>query len=210
MKKTLILILFFIISCTASQEDSLKKTSNSSIEKELIINTTTTFENITTTTVNRDLMLENFRNAWEVILKDPIQLNEDEIELTNYLYELWTWKGDKWTPEEENFYELKVNSLSCYRIWNGMGWAWLDEVHPIKGEDSKGYWAVERYMCGDNISLFGAPFYYENSWWIYQSFEFSWDMVDCENPCGSGLGQFAKRVSIDLDDEIYNTTFPDT
>jgi len=210
MKKTLILILFFIISCTASQEDSLKKTSNSSIEKELIINTTTTFENITTTTVNKDLMLENFRNAWEVILKDPIQLNEDEIELTNYLYELWTWKGDKWTPEEENFYELKVNSLSCYRIWNGMGWAWLDEVHPIKGEYSKGYWAVERYMCGDNISLFGAPFYYENSWWIYQSFEFSWDMVDCENPCGSGLGHFAKRVSIDLDDEIYNTTFPDT
>ena len=209
MKKTLILILFFIISCTASQEDSLKKTSNSSIEKELIINTTTTFENITTTTVNRDLMLENFRNAWEVILKDPIQLNEDEIELTNYLYELWTWKGDKWTPEEENFYELKVSGLSCYRIWNGMGWAWLDEVHPIKGDYSKGYWAVERYMCGDNISLFGAPFYYENSWWIYQSFEFSWDMVDCENPCGSGLGQFAKRVSIDLDDEIYQTNLPE-
>ena len=210
MKKTLILILFFISSCTASQEDSLKKTANSSIEKELISNTTTTFENITTTTVNRDLMLENFRNAWEVILKDPIQLNEGEIELTNYLYELWIWKGDKWTPEEENFYELKVNGLSCYRIWNGMGWAWLDEVHPIKGDYSKGYWAVERYMCGDNISLFGAPFYYENSWWIYQSFEFSWDMVDCENPCGTGVGQFAKRVQIDVGDEIYNTTFPDT
>lgn len=210
MKKTSILILFFIISCTASQEDSLKKTANLSIEKEIISNTTTTLENITTTTVNIDLMRENFKNAWETILKDPIQLNLEETELTNYLYELWTWKGDKWTPEEENFYELRVNGLSCYRIWNAMGWAWLDEVHPIDGDYSRGYWAVERYICGDNISLFGAPFYYENSWWIYQSFEFSWDMVDCEDPCGTGVGHFAKRVQIDLDDDIYKTTLPDT
>ena len=155
-------------------------------------------------------MRENFKNAWETILKDPIQLNVEEIELTNYLYELWTWKGDKWTPEEENFYKLRVNDLNCSRIWNAMGWAWLDEVHPIDGDYSRGYWAVERYICGDNISLFGAPFYYENSWWIYQSFEFSWDMVDCEDPCGTGVGHFAKRVQIDLDDEIYKTTLPDT
>ena len=83
MKKTSILILFFIISCTASQEDSLKKTANLSIEKEIISNTTTTLENITTTTVNIDLMRENFKKAWETILKDPIQLNVEEIELTN-------------------------------------------------------------------------------------------------------------------------------
>ena len=210
MKKVLLLFSLILISCTTSSETYTSETTSTSIEKEIISNTTTTLENITTTTVNIDLMRENFKNAWETILKDPIQLNVEETELTNYLYELWTWKGDKWTPEEENFYELRVNGLSCYRIWNAMGWAWLDEVHPIDGDYSRRYWAVERYICGDNISLFGAPFYYENSWWIYQSFEFSWDMVDCENPCGTGVGQFAKRVQIDLGDEIYKTTLPDT
>ena len=30
------------------------------------------------------------------------------------------------------------------------------------------------------------------------------------DPCGTGVGQFAKRVQIDVNDEIYNTTFPDT
>jgi len=212
MKKVLLLFSLILISCTTSSETYTSETTSTSIEKEIISNTTTTttLENITTTTVNIDLMRENFKNAWETILKDPIQLNLEETELTNYLYELWTWKGDKWTPEEENFYELRVNGLSCYRIWNSMGWAWLDEVHPIDGDYSSGYWAVARYSCGDNISLFGAPFYYENSWWIYQSFEFSWDMVDCENPCGTSVGQFAKRVQIDLGDEIYKTTLPDT
>ena len=210
MKKVLLLFSLILISCTTSSETYTSETTSTSIEKEIISNTTTTLENITTTTVNIDLMRENFKNAWEAILNDPIQLNAEEVALTNYLYELWTWKGDKWTPEEENFYELRVNGLSCYRIWNSMGWAWLDEVHPIDGVYSSEYWAIARYSCGDNISLFGTPFYYENSWWIYQSFEFSWDMVDCENPCGTGVGQFAKRVQIDLGDEIYKTTLPDT
>ena len=95
-----------------------------------------------------------------------------------------------------------------------MGSAWLDEAHPIQDNYSKGYWSVERYTCeedsiyGMGPSLFGAPFYYQDTWWIYQKFEFNWNMVDCKSPCGYGNNAFATRVAIDLDDEIYSVVLP--
>ena len=201
--KSLILALF--IACSLETTSTVPETTTSSIE--LITNTTTS-------EVNEDLALQNFQLAWEETLNEPIILSDFEKELTAYLFELWKWKGDKWTPEKENFYELKINGLSCYRIWNAMGSAWLDEVHPIQDNYSKGYWAVERYTCeedsiyGMGPSLFGAPFYYQDTWWIYQKFEFNWNMVDCKNPCGYGNNAFATRVAIDLDDEIYSVVTP--
>tara|TARA_B100001094_G_C17691597_1_gene558278 strand:- start:148 stop:630 length:483 start_codon:yes stop_codon:yes gene_type:complete len=160
-------------------------------------------------------MLDNFEAAWEKSLKDPITLSEEEKELTEYLYSIWTWKGDKWTPENENFYELKVNGQICRRIWNSMGYAWLDEIHPVENMFTDGYVVTERYMCDSNLdfeknSLFGAPFYYQDTWWIYQTYEFTWDQVDCKNPCAKSVQYHGTRVPIDLDDDIYKTTFPDT
>ena len=201
--KSLILALF--IACSAETTSTVPETTTSSIEP---------ISNTTISEVNEDLALQNFQLAWEETLKEPIVLSDYEKELTAYLFELWKWKGDKSTPEKENFYELKINGLSCYRIWNAMGSAWLDEVHPIQDNYSKGYWAVERYTCeedsiyGMGPSLFGAPFYYQDTWWIYQKFEFNWNMVDCKSPCGYGNYAFATRVAIDLDDEIYSIVLP--
>jgi len=201
--KSLILALF--IACSLETTSNVPETTTSSIEP---------ISNTTTSEVNEDLALQNFQLAWEETLNEAIILSDFEKELTAYLFELWKWKGDKWTPEKENFYELKINGLSCYRIWNAMGSAWLDEVHPIQDNYSKGYWAVERYTCeedsiyGMGPSLFGAPFYYQDTWWIYQKFEFNWNMVDCKNPCGYGNNAFATRVAIDLDDEIYSVVLP--
>ena len=201
--KSLILALF--IACSLETTSNVPETTTSSIEP---------ISNTTTSEVNEDLALQNFQLAWEETLNEPITLSDFEKELTAYLFELWKWKGDKSTPEKENFYELKINGLSCYRIWNAMGSAWLDEVHPIQDNYSKGYWAVERYTCeedsiyGMGPSLFGAPFYYQDTWWIYQKFEFNWNMVDCKSPCGYGNNAFATRVAIDLDDEIYSVVLP--
>ena len=96
-----------------------------------------------------------------------------------------------------------------------MGYAWLDEIHPIENIFTDGYVVTQRYICDTNSdngreSLFGAPFYYQDTWWIYQDYKFSWDQVDCKNPCGTSVQYFATRVSIDLDDEIYNVTLPDS
>ena len=210
MKKLIFLVVF--ISCTTNQ---------AKIENVKIVPTTQKIVNNTTTTSTtiydwgeHYLRLDNFKEAWERTLKDPIALSEEEMELTEYLYSLWTWKGDKWTPENENFYELKINDQICRRIWSSMGYAWLDQVHPVENLFTNGYVATERYMChpdGDftENSLFGAPFYYQKRWWIYQGYDFSWDQIDCKNPCGSSIGYFGTRVPIDLDDEIYNVSLPD-
>jgi hypothetical protein len=159
-------------------------------------------------------MLDNFEAAWEKSLKDPITLSEEEKELTEYLYSIWTWKGDKWTPENENFYELKVNGQICRRIWNSMGYAWLDEIHPVENMFTDGYVVTQRYICVTNSdngreSLFGAPFYYQDTWWIYQDYKFSRNQVDCKSSCGISAQYFATRVPIDLDDVIYNVTLQD-
>ena len=105
--KSLILALF--IACSLETTSTVPETTTSSIEP---------ISNTTTTEVNEDIALQNFQLAWEKTLKEPIVLSDYEKEMTAYLFELWRWKGDKWTPENENFYELKINGLSCYRIWN--------------------------------------------------------------------------------------------
>ena len=222
------LVLALLIACSVeTTTSSIEPISNTTIEP--ISNTTTTTE------LNMDLALQNFQLAWEKNLKEPITLSINEKQLTANLFYYWKWKGDKWTPENQNFYELKVNGVSCYRIWSGMGSAWLDEVHPVqdnypnRNETMKagvygvpvrpiGYWAVERYMCeedsiyGTVSSLFGAPFYYQDTWWIYQGWIYQelrdWDIVDCKSPCSYGNSALATRVAIDLDDEIYSAYIP--
>ena len=211
MKKLIFIVIF--ISCTSNQV-RIENVETVSTTTQKIVNNTTT----TSTTIydweEHYLMLDNFEEAWEKSLKDPITLSEEEKELTEYLYSIWTWKGDKWTPENENFYELKVNGQICRRIWNSMGYAWLDEIHPVENMFTDGYVVTERYMCDSNLdfeknSLFGAPFYYQNKWWIYQTYEFTWDQVDCKNPCAKSVQYHGTRVSIDLDDEIYQIIFLD-
>ena len=211
MKKLIFIVIF--ISCTSNQVRIDNVETISTTTQKIVNNTTTT-----STTIydweEHYLALDNFEEAWEKSLKDPITLSEEEKELTEYLYSIWTWKGDKWTPENENFYELKVNGQICRRIWNSMGYAWLDEIHPVENLFTDGYVVTQRYICVTNSdngreSLFGAPFYYQDTWWIYQDYKFSWDQVDCKNPCSTSVQYFATRVPIDQDDEIYNVTLQD-
>ena len=212
MKKLIFIIVF--LSCTTNQANIENIGKVSTTTKKIVNNSTTT----TTTIYDSEehyLRLDNFEEAWEKSLKEPITLSEEEKELTQYLYSLWTWKGDKWTPENENFYKLKVNGQICRRIWNSMGYAWVDEIHPIENMFTDGYVVTQRYICITNSdngreSLFGAPFYYQDKWWIYQDYKFSWDQIDCKKPCGTSVQNFATRVLIDLDDEIYKTTLPDS
>ena len=211
MKKLIFIVIF--ISCTSNQVSIENVETVSSTTQKIVNNTTTT-----STTIydweEHYLALDNFEKAWEKSLKDPITLSEEEKELTEYLYSIWTWKGDKWTPENENFYELKVNGQICRRIWNSMGYAWLDEIHPVENMFTDGYVVTQRYICVTNSdngreSLFGAPFYYQDTWWIYQDYKFSRNQVDCKSSCGISAQYFATRVPIDLDDVIYNVTLQD-
>jgi len=212
MRKLTLIFALLIFSCSSNQPTAEIPNEDTVTTSNKIVKNTTTTTVISDEEI--DLMRENFKEAWEKSLKEPIELSAEEIELTEYLYSLWTWKGDKWTPENENFYELKINDQICRRIWSSMGYAWLDQVHPVENLFTNGYVATERYVCkpdGDftENSLFGAPFYYQEKWWIYQGYDFSWDQIDCKNPCGSSIGYFGTRVPIDLDDEIYNVSLPD-
>ncbi len=211
MKAHYVALALIFVSCASNQSIIVDVEEKTTTTLKIVNNTTTT------TVISQqevDLMDENFKEAWEENLKEPITLTKEEMELTEYLYSLWTWKGDKWNPQNENFYELKINGVTCSRFWGSVGFAWLDEIHPVKQSSDLGYVATERYGCdpdGDftENSLFGAPFYYQERWWIYQGYDFSWDQIDCKNPCGSSIGYFGTRVPIDLDDDIYKVSLPD-
>lgn len=210
MKK--FIIMFIFLSCTTNQSNIENIDTLSTTTQKIVNNTTTTSTTIFDEEVHY-LRLGNFKEAWERTIKDPKGLSEEERELTEYLFSLWTWKGDKLRPENENFYELKVNGQICRRIWSSMGYAWLDELHPVQNMFTEGYVVTERYVCDANSdygrkSLFGAPFYYQDKWWIYQDYQFSWDQIDCNLPCGTSVQYFATRVLIDLDDDIYLIKLP--
>ena len=84
--------------------------------------------------------------------------NVDNSEnLTEELNKLWTWEGDKYNLNQYLF-EIEVNGLICSRIYNSVGWALLDEIHPIEKE----YRSHHTYKCDESGSLylFGDPFYY--------------------------------------------------
>ena len=226
MKKDIQLFLFFIFITVVSLLGFyfLQKPINI-VVKVNENNENPQFLPATTTTLDfydyeSDLMFRNFIKAYEPTLKDPIKLSRYENQMTRYLHLLWWWEGSKWEPEKENFYELKVNGTSCYRIWNAMGSAILDEIHPVQDMWSNEYWSTERLICEKEStfahanSLYGIPFYYQDKWWIYEkrrgdNLDLSemWD--NCKYPCGlTTTAAFGTRVQIDLDDEIYSVTLP--
>ncbi len=90
MKKLIFIVIF--ISCTSNQATIENVETVSTITQKIVNNTTTT-----STTIydweEHYLSLDNFEEAWEKSLKDPITLSEEEKELTEYLYSIWTWKN---------------------------------------------------------------------------------------------------------------------
>ena len=146
--------------------------------------------------------MENFQEAWENNLKPNIELYDAEVVLTDDLFNKWQWVGDKYNYENQYLYEIQVNGYTCTRIWDSMGYAWIDEIHPLEGD----YTISNTYKCDDEneIYLYGQPFYYLDKWWIYQNMEFSWDQIECKNPCGTSVQNFASRFEIEFPKDLLN------
>ena len=149
----------------------------------------------------REKERENFDKAWREYMKEDIVLSDYEKEVNKKFRELWSWKGSKWEAEKENFYEIQINGVSCRRIWNSMGSALLDQNHPLNNllDNEDPFYRNYRshhYRCflteeqlkqpelvKQTDYLFGTPFYYQETWWIFQSIssEISvWDLIDCK------------------------------
>ena len=121
--------------------------------------------------------------------------------MTEELNKLWTWQGDKYNLNQYLF-EIEVNGLICSRIYNSMGWALLDEIHPIEKE----YRSHHTYKCDESGSLylFGDPFYYQGDWWIFHNMELDWDILDCDDPCGTRAQNYASKFKIDNPQDLLN------
>ena len=222
MKKFLILLIFFL-ACSGD-EAYIEPTTT-------VQDTTTTTVQDTTTTSTSTTVLKDFIKDWEYQLKDRIFLSDTEAEVTENFYELWFSKYPPNEIQKENFYEIKVHGRSCYRIYSSSGTAFLDEIHPMAevnnylvGTTRYGkelsYTASTTYECDESgvediddyyfsgIYLFGPPFYYEESWWIYKSVSLaeikyvSLIFIDMSGPSNRPAWDFATRVKIETNDEF--------
>ena len=83
-----------------------------------------------------------------------------------------------------------------------MGWALLDEIHPVE----KDYRSSHTYKCDESgkLYLFGDPFYYQGDWWIFHNIELDWDILDCEDPCGTSAQNYASKFKIDNPKDLLN------
>ena len=161
-------------------------------------------EDITTSTLEIDNSWGNFLDAWEKSLNIPIELTYQENIINSSFLNKWEWKGDKYTAQDEFLYQIEVNGYTCTRIWNSMGWALLDMVHPI-GKDFR---ASHTYKCDDKgeVFIFGEPFYYNNDWWVFQNYEWSWDDISCIDPCASSAQYYGTIYVIENSEELKNFT----
>ena len=77
----------------------------------------------------------------------------------------------------------------------------LDDEKVMQEEDV----VTIEYSSYDTDYLFGTPFYYQETWWFFQSIssEISvWDLIDCKDPCSYSYYTFATRVAIDDNEEL--------
>lgn len=196
--KSKIFILFILFSlCTPSE--SIENSATSTTE---FIGVETT-----TTTASSDVQWANFLAAWEENLNVSPVLTNDELQITEDLLKLWEWQGDKYNLNQYLF-EIQVNGLTCTRIYNSMGWALLDEVHPTLEDFNISH----TYICDEtgDLYLFGNPFYYQGNWWIYHNVEFDWDGFNCENPCGTYAPNYASRFMIESPLDVLNNLSNDS
>lgn len=211
MKKLFILILLVLTACGGGEtvEESTQTIADTTVTSTNVTtsSTTTTTSSTTTTTYNMELAWDNFLLAWENNLKAELILTSSELEMTEELEKIWVWQGDKYNLDQYLF-EIEVNGLICTRIYNSMGWALLDEIHPIE----KDYRSSHTYKCDESGSLylFGDPFYYQDNWWIYHNIELDWSILDCDDPCGSRAQNYASKFKIDNPQDLLNNQYSTT
>ena len=115
--------------------------------------------------------------------EEDIVLSQNEFEKTLRVLEKWQW-GDKQTPEDENFRIISIDGYECVKVWTSMPTALLNSTHPLEQYvgsefiyDSQNF---STYNCMKNLDLdnfdgefylYGQPFFYDDKWWLYKSFE---------------------------------------
>ena len=195
MKKFVLIPLVFLV---CGGNDVIQESSPTITDTEI---NSTTSTSTTTTIYDDELWWDNFLEAWENNLKTELILSSSEMAMTEELNKLWTWQGDK-NNLNQYLFEIEVNGLICSRIYNSMGWALLDEIHPIEKE----YRSHHTYKCDEsgNLYLFGNPFYYQGDWWIFHNIELDWNILDCDDPCGSMAQNYASKFKIDNPQDLLN------
>ena len=181
-----------------------------------------TYNSANEATERDNVLLENFDASWKANMKQDILLSDYEVEVNEKFAELWAWAGSKWEAENENFYEIQINGVSCIRIYNSMGTALLDQNHPIAASTDRPKWnnRSHTYRCflteeqleqpeliKKTDYLYGIPFFHQETWWIFQSVssEFSFE---CDKPCSYFWYDFATLTPIDDNQELNSVISP--
>ena len=149
--------------------------------------------------------------------EEDIVLSQNEFEKTLRVLEKWQW-GDKQTPEDEKFRIISIDGYECVKIWSSQPRALLNSIHPLisfKEErfilDSQNF---STYNCMENLDLdnfdgefylYGQPFFYDDKWWLYKSFEPRRRLIAfvCSDECFTSWQDFAKPEPILKSDPIY-------
>ena len=149
--------------------------------------------------------------------EEDIVLSQSEFEKTLRVLEKWQW-GDKQTPEDEKFRIISIDGYECVKIWSSQPRALLNSIHPLisfKEErfilDSQNF---STYNCMENLDLdnfdgefylYGQPFFYDDKWWLYKSFEPRRRLIAfvCSDECFTSWQDFAKPEPILESDPIY-------
>lgn len=205
MKKYIIIILCLIfIACSEPTQ---------TIEQSIESSTTTTLVNKPTTALTDDQIADNFIEYFkENKISGYLNLTESEIKKTETLH-----------YRAPDYFQL--GDLECFIKERGTTWEallteyfpviyesdwYFDEFYTEINEEGKEYvfYLNVRYTCkpiGDTsenpnwVGLFGLPFYYEGSWWIFKDIDF--EPVPLDTPFH--LSFWAERVQIKDFEDIY-------
>ena len=206
MKKFIVGIFFLVfVSCTGSEQmlDQPISSTTSTTEKVNEVTVALTDEQIA------DNFIEYFK---ENKITGYLNLTESEIKKTEELHYR--------TPDY-----FQLDDLECFIKERGTTWEallteyfpviyesdwYFDEFYTEINEEGKEYvfYVNVRYTCkpiGDTseipnwVGLFGLPFYYEGSWWIFKDIDF--EPVPLDTPFH--LSFWAERVEIKNFEDIY-------
>ena len=166
-------------------------------------------------------LYESFSEYEEAFLyiegEKNIVLSQSEFEKTTRVLEKWQW-GDKYTPDDENFRIISIDGYECVKVWTSQPRALLNSTHPLEQFISSKF-IYERqnfstYSCMKNLDLdnfdgefylYGQPFFYDDSWWLYKPFEPRIKLIwfVCDGGCSTHWQAFAKPEPILKSDPIY-------
>ena len=204
MKKFVVFLV--LLSCSAGYDVKNETLPTTISENKEIISTNTT-------EIDENLKIDTFENIYKKkYLKETYYLSKGE----NSVSAMSEWMGEQLyflevdkvlsNEEMEALSALSIDGFICEKTFTKDVEGYLDRVHPFK----KNITATLTYKCNssDNKFLFGNPFYLNEKWWIFKSFNFDYENVECETACKPKTDYFATMVKIDESSPIYNLYNP--